>query len=337
MRKLFLVLLCLAVFSTLTMAQTYSGGATGGITGVDVLGAHQNNGRGCAGCHAPHSGGQGGGGNVGSGKAFSDPTSGDDALFGQDLTPLYGATFYFGDNGNYAETLPGNSDTTTQTDELTGIAMCLACHDGNLAKGGMMVGTSYEQRMHLLPANLYGPNPIPTLLGNEGNGAGLGNYKNDHPVGIMANFGAVGLTRYLTVVFNGTGGAITSIGPSSAAYTNFIKDYGAPAIQGTSWAYGVKNPVANNSDPSQLFITCTTCHNQHSMYIYKGSASQLGEPTGMVSGYYPTYFFINSPYNPGSLAGDTTGTRAASTTQFCRQCHFGESNEAMGVNLPTAF
>jgi len=29
--------------------------------------------------------------------------------------------------------------------------------------------------------------------------------------------------------------------------------------------------------------------------------------------------------------------QAASTTQFCRQCHFSESNEANGGTLPTAF
>jgi hypothetical protein len=28
---------------------------------------------------------------------------------------------------------------------------------------------------------------------------------------------------------------------------------------------------------------------------------------------------------------------ASSTTQFCRQCHFGESNEANGGSIPTLF
>ena len=66
---------------------------------VDVLGAHNNAGRGCAGCHAPHSGsfgsGHGGGADAGS-----------YALWGQDASPLYGKTIAFGDNGKYTEVLP---------------------------------------------------------------------------------------------------------------------------------------------------------------------------------------------------------------------------------------
>ena len=34
------------------------------IPNNDVLGAHNNGGRGCAGCHAPHSGGAGSGGDL---------------------------------------------------------------------------------------------------------------------------------------------------------------------------------------------------------------------------------------------------------------------------------
>jgi hypothetical protein len=43
--------------------------------------------------------------------------------------------------------------------------------------------------------------------------------------------------------------------------------------------------------------------------------------------YYATYFFINGPYNPNIQRADTN-LNAPSTTQFCRQCHFGEANEA---------
>jgi hypothetical protein len=78
------------------------------------------------------------------------------------------------------------------------------------------------------------------------------------------------------------------------------------------------------------------------MYVYKPAPfpgygtdhSQKG--TAIAGGTFPTYFFINSPYNPG--AGNNAPTKAASTTQFCRQCHIGESNEAMGVtNVTTQF
>jgi hypothetical protein len=53
--------------------------------------------------------------------------------------------------------------------------------------------------------------------------------------------------------------------------------------------------------------------------------------------YYATYFFVNGPYNMNQ-AGDPTGKAAPSTTQFCRQCHFGEANEANNTNnIPTKF
>ena len=88
MRKLIVVALCILVYASLAMAQTYVGGATG-ITGVDKLGAHQNGGRGCVGCHAPHSGSRGNGGTTGTGTTANDPNTGNFALWGQDLTPLY--------------------------------------------------------------------------------------------------------------------------------------------------------------------------------------------------------------------------------------------------------
>jgi hypothetical protein len=56
---------------------------------------------------------------------------------------------------------------------------------------------------------------------------------------------------------------------------------------------------------------------------------------GATTGTYATYFFVNAPYNPGAA---WTPTAAPSSTQFCRQCHFGESNEAYGVTaVTTAF
>ena len=68
---------------------------------VDVLGAHNNQGRGCAGCHAPHSG------SFGSGHGGASD-AGNYALWGQDASPLYGKTLAFGDNGRYVEVLPGS-------------------------------------------------------------------------------------------------------------------------------------------------------------------------------------------------------------------------------------
>src|SRR3954466_3533244 len=100
MKKLMMIALCVMVFATLAMAQTYTEGT--GITGIDKLGAHQNGGRGCVGCHAPHSGARGNGGTLtwkatfdGVTKKWNNQTavvgnSGEDALWGQDLGPVLG-------------------------------------------------------------------------------------------------------------------------------------------------------------------------------------------------------------------------------------------------------
>src|SRR5579863_7206318 len=108
MKKVLVILLFVLAVTGLVMAQTWS-------SPVDVLGAHNNQGRGCAGCHAPHSGsfGSGHGG-------VSD--AGSYALWGQDASPLYGATIKFGDGGRYVEVLPSGISTGSQ--EVGGILLC---------------------------------------------------------------------------------------------------------------------------------------------------------------------------------------------------------------------
>jgi len=330
MKKLMLLTFVVLLAAAFAAAQTYTSGT--GQTGIDVLGAHNNGGRGCAGCHAPHSGAAGGGGNAATNAAaFNDPLSGSNALFGQDVTPLYSQSLTFG-NG-YVEALPSEAAAyTTNTDELRGIMMCLACHDGVIAKGQMMQGTSWEQARGLLPSGVYGPRGIPTLLGNDSGDGNTSGYGNDHPVGTQATLGALRLvttnatTTPLTVVV--ANGAISSITPTTGTtYANFVANYGFPAIAGSRYEYGVHLPNGD-SNPADAFITCTTCHNQHVMYVYKEPGKQAG--SAIAGGTYPTYFFINAPYNPG--AGNANATLAASTTQFCRQCHIGEANESYGVN-----
>lgn len=350
MKKVLFVLFLILFAVGMAAAQTYTQGV--GLTGIDILGAHQNGGRGCAGCHAPHSGAAGGGGNaIANSPASNDTQSGSVALFGQDVSPLFGYSISFGsDNtstgsgGAYIEVLPSQANAyKTQTAELEGIMMCLACHDGVVAKGQMMNGTSWEQRMKLLPTTVYGTHPIPTLLGNDsGNGNGS-QYLNDHPVGVQATLGAVGVvtnntaTTPLLVTVDATNG-ITNIVPNSTAYAEFNAHYGYPAIAGSIWSYGVAIP-SGDTIPTDAFLTCTTCHNQHQMYVYQGPAAYPGATTGKMAnsqigvGTYPTYFFVNGPYNPGTAT--TSATTANSTTQFCRQCHFDTANETFGITAVT--
>ncbi len=352
MKKMF-VLLCFVALAGFAMAQTYSDGAVG-ITGVDKLGAHQNGGRGCVGCHAPHSGARGNGGNAATGGgAVTDPNTGNFALWGEDLGPLYTQALGFGDDASFTITLPASSAVTGEDEQvLTGVVMCLSCHDGNIAKGAMMANQSYEQARGLLPAGKYGPQPIPTLLGNDGTGGG--NYKNDHPIGPAANLGAVGVASRLQLLKAGCDSHGTMVDclepdPANAQYMAFYNHYGAfnitqaqtalPNVRGGRTS-GVVIPAAA-TDASTAYVVCTTCHTPHSMYTF-GFTSDPGTPPTVPATRktYPTYFFVAAPYNPGApILADAT--KASSATQFCRQCHFtgaGGANEGSGImNVTTAW
>ncbi|MGA2920885.1 MAG: hypothetical protein ABSE28_07250 [Candidatus Sulfotelmatobacter sp.] len=297
MKRAMLVIIFILAVSGLMLAQNAS-------STVDVLGAHANQGRGCAGCHSPHSG------SWGSGHA---QTTGNDtgnyALWGQDASPLYGHTLAFGDSGRYVEVLPGS--LTAGGTEVSGIMLCLSCHDGQVTATNMMTNYSYEQRIGLLTNSAYGGAHIPTLLGNDGTTAG--NYNNDHPVGVNALIS----TTANGLVWNGANAFILTPG---SPYAAFVANYGYPEL--APGAHGSPFGVNTANKP---YVACTTCHNQHVMTIYTASsASPIG---GASSGFYNTLFFVNAPYNPNAVQ-DATGKTAPSTVQFCRQCHFGEANES---------
>jgi len=333
--KKMIIILCVLALASFAAAQTYTEGA--GISGIDKLGAHQNGGRGCVGCHTPHSGARGNGGNAAAGGgAVTDPTTGDFALWGQDMGPLYGQTIATGHAGAYDITLPADSETDEHV--TTGVMMCLSCHDGNLAKGAMMTNQAYEQSAGLLPAS-YGVQPIPTLLGADGTAAG--NYKNDHPIGPKATLGAVGVASRLTFVPASSstcvyhGAPIDCLQPNTgnAAFMAFVSHYGAFNItmKTTANPSGGRGQFAvipaGATTAAEAYVVCTTCHTPHSMYTFSGNVR--GSAT---SGTYPSYFFVAAPYNPGAPIPD--GTKASSATQFCRQCHFtgaGGSNEGSGI------
>ena len=340
MKTVMCVITIVAVFSTVALAQTYTGGS--GITGVDKLGAHQNGGRGCTGCHGPHSGAFGGGGNAVVGQSVDKANTGNYALWGQDLGPLYGYTLKQGDGisatgrKSFQTTLPAASQFASMPEEIAGIMMCLSCHDGNIAKGAMMTNKSYEQGAGLLPASAYGPNPIPTLLGLDGTTAG--NYYNDHLVGPQATLGAVGVAgNFVYAVggctFHGVAGDCLKIAQIAADYQVFASHYGAPS----NISNGHRSPVAlPDSNPADAYVLCTTCHNPHSMYTANANAD--APIANQAKASYTTYFFVAAPYNPGS---NPSAAQSSSTTQFCRQCHFSGdagANEASGImNITTAF
>jgi hypothetical protein len=306
----------------------------------DVLGAHNNGGRGCAACHAPHSGGRGSGGSLvsnGGGTSLGG-NEGDYHLWGQDVSIItqetlqVGGGFGTGGAGFTVNFGGGQQWTKTSPPVISGIAVCLSCHDGNVSKGAMMMNQSYEQAWGLLPNGhsvngtngpLYGTAPIPTLLGNDGGTPG--DYLNDHPVGPAANVGGLSYPKSLSAyglnyTVNGT--AITWT--TSGQYATFVTNYGAPAV----------NAMVVDATNQVPYVVCTTCHNQHQMNIFSAGKGLSAIQTS-TAGTYATYFFVNSPYNPGAAWSPAA---APSTTQFCRQCHFGEANEAYGItNVTTAF
>src|SRR5271155_23948 len=264
---------------------------------TDVLGAHLNYGRGCAACHAPHSGAWGNGANK-----SGDKVSGQAILWGQDTGNLCGQTITTA--GGRVEVLPTAAEFVADTQpDVNGILTCLSCHDGNWAQGAMMKDKVYET----LPPTYGTYNNIPTLLGNDGDGAG--NYIANHPVGLNATVTCGGQWNWDCTETNGV---ISMTGPNSSA---FVQNYG----------FFVSLSAYNNT----AVVTCTSCHNQHVMNVVNVTQ---GAPSGLPSGPYATMFFVRGPYNPADANPLTN-----QTAQFCRQCHGGESNEMNGGTAKTVF
>jgi hypothetical protein len=226
-------------------------------TSSDVLGAHLNYGRGCVACHSPHSGA------LGNGTARSaDPASGTTALWGEDVSGLYGKTITTG-GGAYVEVLP--TSMSANTPDVSGMLTCLSCHDGNYASASMMRNKVYET----LPASYGSHNTVPTLIGSGGN------YLSEHPMGLSAAVNCGGGANWDCAESNGE---IRMNGPNSS---RFVSSYG----------FFVKLGSYNN----QAVVVCTTCHQPHVMNVVTVTN---GSNSGLPSGNYATMFFLRAPYNP---------------------------------------
>jgi len=302
MKKVLLVLLVVFAAAAFAVGQTkttwtWAGVGQGTVSqSVDTLGAHLGYGRGCVMCHAPHSGSKGNGITPKNG----DPSNGNLALWGQDLSPLFSQTITFG-GGGYPVSLPASTAALGSPFSATAaVIFCLSCHDGNLAKVGMMTGSTVEA-LPIVTGH------APTLLGNDGSTAG--NYSNDHPVGGSAIVGCGGMAAYQ---WDCTGGNTVGITMNGTASTAFIANY-----PGSFWNAGTPPIKLATFGTTVTAVTCTTCHNQHSMNVYQNNI-----------GNFATSFFIKGNYVP-----QTGGNNAA---QFCRNCHGGNSNEMLGVlSVPT--
>jgi cytochrome c553 len=339
-KKILFVLLVVVIAASMVMAQPgLNKGTTNYVPATDVQGAHENGGRGCAGCHAPHSGGRGAGGQTNGTPAANGVVLGDSGLWGTDTTAITASGVSLNFDG-YTASLAGL--TWASGSMYTGVATCLSCHDGNLSKGAMMSGQAYEQSFGLLnfatnvgsngqatAVNLYGSAPIPTLLGNDG--GVVGDYSNDHPVGPMANLGkvaAAALGNGLTYTVNTTTNKLTMVVTAGTTYGNFVAAYGTPAISSLA--------DAGNGIAGQQYVVCTTCHNQHVQNVYGGGGYGVVSIAGLsTNAKFATIFYVNGPYNPGA---PYDLTHVPSTNAFCLQCHFNHSSQYFGsTTVGTAF
>jgi cytochrome c5 len=315
MKRITIILFVILAICAVAMAQYQSPPTPGSVTqtytytpktsytykgGPDILGAHNGYGRGCVMCHTPHSGAWG------NAVQSADPQNGMYALWGQDLSPLFGATFNFSGDGKatYPVTLPTGGTISSAQDANTVILFCLSCHDGVVTKVGMMQGQTVET----LP--IVG-GTAPTLLGLAAPSGGTP-YSNDHPVGGSANVSCGGVADSWDCAVSGGGNSLNPIVPSTSTnMTNFLKNYPA-----SFWNAG-GNPLASFGGTTVNAVTCTTCHDQHSMTAYVVGGTM-----------YNTVFFVKGWYTPN--------TNGNSVAQFCRNCHGGESNEMHGVaGVPT--
>ncbi len=295
MKKVMLTLCVVFAAASMAMAQPTGWQGVGTPLNQDVLGAHLGYGRGCVMCHAPHSG------PGGNGKAVTDSQNGEFALWGQDLSPLYGLTKVFSGDGKttYSVTLPAQGTLTSAHDANTVILFCLSCHDGAVAANAHMQNSTVET----LP--VVGGH-APTLLGADGTGA-ANPYQNDHPVGQFAIVSCGGAYNWDCT---GGGNTLNPVVMNGTASTLFLANYPGSFWNASSSGLSTITSTANA-------VTCTTCHDQHSMTVFSNK-----------NGSFATSFFIRGNYQPQS-----GGNNAA---QFCRNCHGGESNEMHGlVGVPT--
>jgi len=246
-------------------------------------------------CHAPH------GGAEGNGVTTTDAKNGATALWGENLTPYYTQVVTFA--GGATVTLPSSATDTSLGSGASTVLMCLSCHDGVASRPAMMKGQTVE----MLP--VVG-GTAPTLFGLTQGNSSL-NYVNEHPVGPTTNVGCGGAASH-NWDCTGTAASTTqlTITSSMAMYTFATVNY--PASLWYNYATSGKSYPLANFVTTVNGVTCTTCHNQHSMTVYSNN-----------SGSYATMFFLKGQYTPY--------TGGNSVAQFCRNCHGGESNEIAGL------
>ncbi len=223
----------------------------------------------------------------GSGQAHYAPDTGDYALWGQDASPLYGATIAFGDDGGFVEVLP--STLTAATPEVGGILLCLSCHDGNVTPNNMMTNQLYEQKVGLLTNTVYGIVLSPRCWAKM------------EPRAWAPQRVATTTTITRWACRQRSGRARRMVWYSVAAFSRSLREAITTSsfrtTAGQLWRRELGAIPTASMQQVKPYVLCTTCHNQHVMNVYASTAKSpiKGDGGGK---YYATYFFINGPYNP---------------------------------------
>lgn len=307
----------LLVFSLAFLIPTFAqspSSQTSELAILDKLGPHQNGGRGCISCHAPH----------------TAPVSFD--LWSPDLGPVYARNTLPDEAALDSVALPTPSEDLDSV--FSSIMICLSCHDGNIAVGAMMTNQAYQPTLAGIPSG-YGENAIPIFPGYERVYSTRHLYL-DHPIGPQANLRAVGVANRLVLTRCGAN-ATPCLQPNIADpdFMSFYENYGAfnitqKDVENRFYSGGRTSGVIipeGATDPGSAYVVCMTCHMPHTMRDYSGNVRN--SPKADV---YSTYWFVAAPYNPDAFVASEW--KASSATQFCRQCHFngpGGANESSGI------
>jgi hypothetical protein len=140
---------------------------------------------------------------------------------------------------------------------------------------------------------------VPTYMAADGQ-----SLTNDHPVHVPYPCGG----DHWPCTVDAGGAVIFS--SADAGTVHFTKTYGRPA----------RFYPATGNVGGVAYVECSTCHNPHAMNYARYQING-------VTVVKPTRFFVRGWYdaeNPGSN----------SALQFCRSCHYAQSNEYAGLDSP---
>jgi hypothetical protein len=140
---------------------------------------------------------------------------------------------------------------------------------------------------------------VPTYMAADGQ-----SLSNDHPVHVPYTCGE----EHWPCTIDASGKVIFSSG--DAGTVHFTNTYGRPArfFPGSAGMVGV------------AYVECSTCHNPHALNFARYTI-------GGVKVVKPTRFFVRGWY-------DSENPASNSALQFCRSCHYAQSNEYADVASP---